>query len=95
MDISANFDNQQCLFNSHTKYIFVNQCLHKIYNCKLPSFCYYTDNDDLDDFWSHLSNDDYKTIYEYLVDIKIIKDVNNSDYKQIVLDFVTNFFIDD
>ena len=80
-------------FNPFTQYIFVNMCMNKLYG-RLPSYCYYDDNHDLDNFWNKLENKDYEVIYNYLLELKLIQEdkiINN--YKEIVLDFVYDFFI--
>ena len=95
MASQSDSQNQQVWFSPYSQYIFVNLCIQKIHNCKLPSYSCYNGNDELGDFWSKLTNDNFKTIYDYLVEIYMIDAVDNPDYKKIVLDFVDNFFIDD
>ena len=81
-------------FSPFTQYIFVNLCMNKLYG-KLPSYCYYDDNNNLDNFWNKLEEKDYEVIYNYLLELKLIEEVksNNINYKDIVIDFVYDFFI--
>ena len=69
-------------------------CMNKLYG-KLPSYCYYDDNHELDNFWYKLENKDYEVIYNYLVKLKLIQqeNINDINYKDVVLDFVYDFFI--
>ncbi len=54
--------------NITTHYIFVNFCLDILSSRKLPSYCYYDDNNQLNTFYENLTENDKIKIYTYLVE---------------------------
>ncbi len=58
--------------DNFTHYLFVNHCLNIISEKKLPSYCYYDDNSQLDTFYDNITMGDKQTIYKYLVNNKHI-----------------------
>jgi len=49
-------------------YIFVNFCLDILSGGKLPSYCYYDDDYDLDTFYDNVTESDKIKIYIHLVE---------------------------
>ncbi len=85
---------EQIIFNfsSDEEYLFVNFCLNMLYN-KLPSYCYYFDNSELDNFWNNLSDEEVKMIYDYLCSKNQICSRNNyTNNRKGVMDFVNGYF---
>lgn len=63
----------------------------------LPSYCYYFDNLELDNFWNNLYDEEFEIIYEYLCSTNQIYENNDLDpsdinNKQKVMDFVNEYF---
>ena len=52
--------------------IFVNFCLNILYGGKLPSYCYYDDDYELDIFYNNVTEAEKLTIYVHLVNNKYI-----------------------
>lgn len=83
-------------FSSDEEYLFVNFCLNMFCD-NLPSYCYYFDNSELDNFWNNLSDYEFEIIYKYLCSTNKIYENNNlnpSDLnnKQKVMEFVNAYF---
>jgi hypothetical protein len=53
-------------------YNFVNRFLNILSKSKLPSYCYYYNNNELHYFYNNLTNEDKHTIYEFLIINKYI-----------------------
>jgi hypothetical protein len=48
-------------------YNFVNCFLNILSKSKLPSYCYYEDNNELHNFYNNLTNKDKQQIYKFLI----------------------------
>jgi len=82
--------------DSHSQYIFVNNCLQILYG-KLPSYCYYKPNDNFNNFWNKLNDNEFDEIYSYIIESYYITEDDFNKYykktkKEIVLDYVNSFF---
>lgn len=66
--------------------IFVNFCLNILHGRKLPSYCYYDDDYDLNLFYNNITETDKIKIYVYLTE----KDYINPEIISQIY-FITNF----
>jgi hypothetical protein len=89
-------------FNSQTEYLFINKCLSIIHG-PLPSYAYFQSNDEIQNFWNELEDEYYPVIYNYLIEIEFINDINSTELdldnfehqihmKYAVIDFVFTYF---
>jgi hypothetical protein len=89
-------------FNSQTEYLFVNKCLTLIHG-PLPSYAYFESNDEIQNFWNELEDEYYPVIYNYLIEIEFIDDINSTELdsdnfehqiymKNAVIDFIFTYF---
>jgi len=70
--------------------IFVNQLLNILYG-RLPSYCYYTDEDDISCFFNNLTPEDYEKIYNYLLLNEEIVE-SDGDKREIFENYIREFY---
>ena len=80
-------------FDETSEYLFINHCLTLLYG-NLPSYCYYTSNKDLDNFYDNLSEEEYIIIYKFLLDNYLIEYDDILSPEQAVFEFVEDYFVD-
>jgi len=69
---------------------FVNRLLNLLHG-SLPSYCYYSDGDDLSNFFDNLNDEDYEKIYDFLLLNEEIVE-SDGDKREIFLDYIYDFF---
>jgi hypothetical protein len=73
------------------EYLFVNELLTFLYG-KLPSYCYYDSNNDLNNFWNNLKETEYDNIYNYLIKNKNFIGNDNKTKKENIINYVNNYY---
>ena len=70
--------------------LFVNRLLDLLYG-KMPSYCYYSDGDNLSNFFNNLTVEDYDKIYDFLlVNEEIVE--SDGDKREIFFDYIHEFY---
>ncbi len=74
-------------------YMFVNFCLDIIVGKKLPSYCYYTDDSEVDTFYNNISKKDKITIYNHLIENKFINStISENHFINNIRTIIESFF---